>query len=92
MLVENDALGSAGVYFRPGKIIQAARISASGVRAFEVTADYRSELRAGRPHPDQTIRRVALRLADMATRIEAVRALLGRAAQAVDDKTAGCAE
>jgi alkylation response protein AidB-like acyl-CoA dehydrogenase len=28
---------------------------------------------------------VALRLADMATRLEAVRALLGRAAQAVDD-------
>ena len=32
LLVENDALGKAGVYFRPGKIIQAARESASGWR------------------------------------------------------------
>jgi len=56
LLVENDALGKAGVYFRPGKIIQASKNQA-----------------------------VALRLADMATRIEAVRALLERAAQAVDD-------
>jgi alkylation response protein AidB-like acyl-CoA dehydrogenase len=51
LLVENDALGSAGVYFRPGKIIQAAKNLGVGVRAFE-----------------------------------AVRALLERAAQAVDDK------
>ena len=29
LLVEGDALGKAAVYFRPGKIIQAAKISAS---------------------------------------------------------------
>ena len=40
LLVENDALGKAGVYFRPGKIIQAAKNLGVGVRAFEVTADY----------------------------------------------------
>jgi len=53
LLAENDALGKAGVYFRPGTLIKHQA--------------------------------VALRLADMATRIEAVRALLERAAQAVDD-------
>jgi alkylation response protein AidB-like acyl-CoA dehydrogenase len=40
LLVENDALGQAGVYFRPGKIIQAAKNLGVGVRAFEVASDY----------------------------------------------------
>src|ERR1700734_1337216 len=40
LLVEGDALGKAGVYFRPGKIIQAAKNLGVGVRAFEVTSDY----------------------------------------------------
>ena len=71
LLAENDALGKAGVYFRPGKIIQAAKNLGVGVHAFEAAAEY--------------VQAVALRLADMATRIEAVRALLERAAQAVDD-------
>ena len=53
LLVENDALGKAGVYFRPGKIIQAAKNLGVGVRAFEVHRRLRAELRAGRPHPDQ---------------------------------------
>jgi alkylation response protein AidB-like acyl-CoA dehydrogenase len=84
LLVEGDALGKAGVYFRPGKIIQAAKNLGVGVRAFEVTADYVQNYVQGGciliKH-----QAVALRLADMATRIEAVRALLGRAARAVDD-------
>ncbi len=53
LLAENDALGRAGVYFQPGKIIQAAKNLGVGVRAFEVTVGLRAELRAGRPHPDQ---------------------------------------
>ena len=53
LLVEGDALGKAGVYFRPGKIIQAAKNLGVGVRAFEVAVRLRAELRAGRPHPDQ---------------------------------------
>ncbi len=86
LLVENDALGSAGIYFRPGKIIQAAKNLGVGVRAFEATADYvQNYVQGGRILIKHQA--VALRLADMATRIEAVRALLGRAAQAVDDKT-----
>src|SRR5436190_12863305 len=40
LLVENDALGKAAVYFRPGKIIQASKNLGVGVRAFEVTSDY----------------------------------------------------
>src|SRR6478752_2086707 len=87
LLVENDALGQAGVYFRPGKIIQASKNLGVGVRAFEVTSDYvQNYVQGGRILIKHQA--VALRLADMATRIEAIRALLGRAAQAVDDNAA----
>jgi alkylation response protein AidB-like acyl-CoA dehydrogenase len=83
LLAEGDALGKAGVYFRPGKIIQAAKNLGVGVRAFEVTADYvQNYVQGGRILIKHQA--VALRLADMATRIEAVRALLDRAAHAVD--------
>jgi acyl-CoA dehydrogenase len=83
LLVENDALGKAGVYFRPGKIIQASKNLGVGMRAFEVTADYvQNYVQGGRILIKHQA--VALRLADMATRLEAVRALLGHAARAVD--------
>ncbi len=84
LLVENDALGKAGVYFRPGKIIQAAKNLGVGVRCFEVAADYvQNYVQGGRILIKHQA--VALRLADMAMRIEAVRALLERASRAVDD-------
>src|SRR5471030_2971681 len=84
LLVENNALGSAGIYFRPGKIIQAAKNLGVGVRAFEATAEYvQNYVQGGRILIKHQA--VALRLADMATRIEAVRALLERAARAVDE-------
>src|SRR5215475_12257850 len=84
LLVENDALGKAGVYFQPGKIIQAAKNLGVGVRAFEVAADYvQSYVQGGRILIKHQA--VALRLAEMATAIEAVRALLGRASRAVDE-------
>jgi alkylation response protein AidB-like acyl-CoA dehydrogenase len=84
LLVENDALGKAAVYFRPGKIIQAAKNLGVGVHAFEAAAQYaQNYIQGGRVLIKHQA--VALRLADMATRIEAVRALLDRAAQAVDD-------
>src|SRR6476619_3713663 len=87
LLVENSALGSAGVYFRPGKIIQAAKNLGVGVRAFEAKADYvQNYVQGGKILIKHQA--VALRLADMATRIEAVRALLDRASQAVDDNAA----
>ncbi|MFL9827622.1 acyl-CoA dehydrogenase family protein [Rhodoplanes sp. SY1] len=85
LLVENDSLGRAGIYFRPGKIIQAAKNLGVGMRAFEVTADYvQNYVQGGRILIKHQA--VALRLADMATRLEAVRALLDRAARAVDEK------
>jgi alkylation response protein AidB-like acyl-CoA dehydrogenase len=84
LLVENDALGKAGVYFRPGKIIQASKNLGVGVHAFEAAAQYvENYVQGGRILIKHQA--VALRIADMATRIEAVRALLERAAQAVDD-------
>jgi alkylation response protein AidB-like acyl-CoA dehydrogenase len=84
LLVEGTALAKAGVYFRPGKIIQASKNLGVGVRAFEVTSDYvQNYVQGGRILLKHQA--VALRIADMATRIEAVRALLARAAQAVDD-------
>ena len=84
LLAEGDALGKAAVYFRPGKIIQAAKNLGVGVRAFEVTSDYvQTYVQGGRILIKHQA--VALRLADMATRIEAVRALLARASKAVDD-------
>src|SRR5262244_2235087 len=85
LLAENDALGRAGVYFQPGKIIQAAKNLGVGVRAFEVTSDYvQNYVQGGRfliKH-----QAVAVRLAEMATSIEATRALTARAAEAVDAK------
>jgi alkylation response protein AidB-like acyl-CoA dehydrogenase len=87
LLAENDALGRAGVYFRPGKIIQAAKNLGVGVRAFEVTADYvQNYVQGGRVLIKHQA--VALRLADMATRLEAARALTERAARAVDADSA----
>ncbi len=83
LLVESDALGKAAVYFRPGKIIQAAKNLGVGVRALELTSDYvQNYIQGGRILIKHQA--VALRLADMATRIEAVRALLERASRAVD--------
>jgi alkylation response protein AidB-like acyl-CoA dehydrogenase len=84
LLVEGTALAKAGVYFRPGKIIQASKNLGVGVRAFEVTSDYvQNYVQGGRILLKHQA--VALRIADMATRVEAVRALLQRAAQAVDE-------
>src|SRR3984893_5283097 len=84
LLVEGTSLAKAGVYFRPGKIIQASKNLGVGVRAFEVTSDYvQNYVQGGRILIKHQA--VALRIADMATRIEAVRALLARAARAVDD-------
>jgi alkylation response protein AidB-like acyl-CoA dehydrogenase len=87
LLVEGTSLAKAGVYFRPGKIIQAAKNLGVGVRAFEVTSDYvQNYIQGGRILLKHQA--VALRIADMATRIEAVRALLLRAARSVDDNDA----
>src|ERR1700741_711039 len=88
LLVEGDALGKAGVYFRPGKIIQASKNLGVGVRAFEVASDYvQNYVQGGRILIKHQA--VALRIADMATRIAAVRALLDTASSAVDNNAPG---
>ena len=83
LLVENVALSKAGVYFRPGKIIQAAKNLGVGVAAFEKTSEYvQAYIQGGRILIKHQA--VATRLADMATKLAAVRALLREASAAVD--------
>jgi alkylation response protein AidB-like acyl-CoA dehydrogenase len=85
LLVANDALAKAGIYFRPGKIIQAAKNLGVGMAAYERTADYvQNYVQGGRILIKHQA--VALRLADMATRLSAVRALLREASRAVDER------
>ena len=85
LLVENTALSRAGIYFRPGKIIQGSKNLGVAVRAFEETAKYVQEYVQG---GKKLIKHqaTALRLADMATKICAVRGLLREASRAVDEK------
>jgi len=87
LLVKDDALGKAGVYFRPGKIIQAAKNLGVGVAAFEKTSGYVQDYVQG-GSPLIKHQAVAVRLADMATRIDAVRAFVRYAARAVDEQVA----
>ena len=83
LLARDDALRSAGVYFRPGKIIVAAKNLGVGIAAFEDTAAFVQErVQGGKVLIKHQA--VALRLAAMATKLEAVSALLQRAAVAVD--------
>jgi hypothetical protein len=87
LLVENSALSKAGVYFRAGKIVQASKNLGIGVAAFERTSDYvQNYVQGGRILIKHQA--VALRLAEMATKICAVRALLNEAARAVDEGAA----
>jgi len=83
LLVEGTALGGAGQYFRAGKIIQAAKNLGVGVACFERTAEFvQQHVQGGRILIKHQA--VAIRLADMACRIEAVRSLVERASRAVD--------
>lgn len=84
LLAHNDALGKAGVYFQPGKILQGAKNLGIGVAAFEDTARYvQDRVQGGRPLVQHQA--VALRLAQMSIKLDAVTALLRRAARAVDE-------
>ena len=83
-LAENNALARrAGHYSRPGRIIQASKNIGIGIAAFERTADYvQNYVQGGRILIKHQV--VASRLADMATRLCAVRGLLRDASRAVD--------
>src|SRR5437667_262833 len=68
-----------------GKIIQASKNLGVGMAAFERTAEYvQNYVQGGRILIKHQA--VALRLADMATRLAAVRSLLREAARAVDER------
>lgn len=83
ILAENDAFAKLPVYVRPGKILQAAKNLGVGIRALEVTSDYvQNYVQGGRILIKHQA--VAIRVAEMATRIEAVRGMVERAARAVD--------
>ncbi|MDB5926912.1 MAG: hypothetical protein JWN13_5848 [Betaproteobacteria bacterium] len=82
-LVQDVAMTKAGIYFKPGKIIVAAKNLGVGMAAFERTADYvQNYVQGGRILIKHQA--VATRLADMATKLTAVRALLKEATRAVD--------
>ncbi|HXV11767.1 MAG TPA: acyl-CoA dehydrogenase family protein [Burkholderiales bacterium] len=86
LLVEGAALSKAGVYFRPGKIIQGSKNLGVAVAAFEKTADYvQTYVQGGRILIKHQA--TAIRLAEMATRICAVRGLLREASRAVDENS-----
>ncbi len=86
ILVHNDALGQAGIYFRPGKVLVAAKSLGIGVGAYEETVAFVHErVQGGRVLIKHQA--VASRIADMATRLEAVAALLRHAALAVDERS-----
>ena len=84
-LVQDVAMTKAGIYFKPGKIIVAAKNLGVGMAAFQRTAEYvQNYVQGGRILIKHQA--VATRLADMATRLTAVRALLNEATRAVDAK------
>jgi len=84
LLVKDVALRKAAVYFRPGKILQAAKALGVGVAAFEETVAYvKQHVQGGRPLIKHQI--VAAHLADMAIKLETVCAFTRYAARALDE-------
>jgi alkylation response protein AidB-like acyl-CoA dehydrogenase len=83
-LAQDDAMKRAGVYFRPGKIMVAAKNLGVGMAAFERTAKYVQDYTQG---GKKLIKHqaTAIRLAEMATKICAVRGMLREASRAVDE-------
>jgi alkylation response protein AidB-like acyl-CoA dehydrogenase len=84
LLAHNNALSAAGIYFQPGKILVAAKNLGIGIAAYEQTVTWvHQREQGGRPLIKHQA--VALRIAEMATKLEAVSALLRHAATAVDE-------
>ena len=84
-LAENDALVRRGAHYsRPGRIIQASKNLGIGIAAFERAADYvQNYVQGGRILIKHQA--VAIRLAEMATKLHAVRGLLREASRATDE-------
>ena len=82
-LVQDIAMTRAGVYFRPGKIVVAAKNLGVGMGAFEKAADYvQNYVQGGRILIKHQA--VAVRVGEMITKLNAVRALLNEAVRAVE--------
>ncbi|MDO8752480.1 MAG: acyl-CoA dehydrogenase family protein [Anaerolineales bacterium] len=86
ILVKDEALKHAGVYFRPGKILQAAKNLGVGVAAFEKTAAYVQQYVQGGKIIIKH-QAIANTLADMAIKVETTRAFTRYAARALDNNT-----
>jgi alkylation response protein AidB-like acyl-CoA dehydrogenase len=86
ILARDNALGQAGIYFRPGKILQAAKNLGIGLAAFEDTSRFVQEHVQGGKTLIQH-QAIAVRLAQMAVKLEAVGAMLRHVARAVDENT-----
>ncbi len=84
LLVKDIALRKAGVYFRPGKILQAAKNLGVGVAAYEDTAAYVQQYVQGGKILIKH-QAVANKLADMAIKIETTRTFTRYAARALDE-------
>ncbi len=86
LLVLNNALAQAAIYFRPGKVLVAAKSLGIGIGAYEETVRFvHDRVQGGRPIIQHQA--VAVRIAAMATKLEAVAALLRHAALAVDERS-----
>jgi alkylation response protein AidB-like acyl-CoA dehydrogenase len=84
LLAHNNALAQAGIYFQPGKILVAAKNLGIGIAAYEQTVKWvHQREQGGRPLIKHQA--VAIRIAEMATKLEAVSTLLRHAATAVDE-------
>ncbi|HJR91637.1 MAG TPA: acyl-CoA dehydrogenase family protein, partial [Acidimicrobiia bacterium] len=85
LLILDGASGTSGRTFPASKAIIAAQAVGLAQAAYEAAADFAiSRVQGGRPIIQHQA--VALRLAEMATRIEAARALVRQAAVAIDRK------
>ncbi len=83
LLVENKALGGAGVYLLQGRVLNAARAMGVMQAALDNSARYAQEhFHGGKIIIKHQV--VAARLADMATKVETCRAITYRAARAID--------
>lgn len=84
LLVKDVAIKKAGVYFAPGKILQAAKNLGVGVAAYEETVTHvHHHVQGGRTLIKHQA--VANTLADMAIRLETTRAFTRHAARALDE-------
>ena len=91
LLIKDEALKKAGVYFRPGKILQAAKNLGVGVAAYEETCVFvQNYVRGGKLLIKHQA--IANTLADMAIKVETTRAFTRYAARALDNNTSDATE